>query len=305
MEPHMQVEAFGTFHPAITFGFFVGAIVLSVFVQNPVWLIICDACAAAYYLCVRGRAGWKLVVGMVPIFIVLLVLNPLFNTMGNTVLFRYFGERPFTLEALYFGMQTASMFVAIMLWFGSYNRVMSSDKFTYLFGGLAPSITLVLTMILRLVPSYIRKAGQISTTRECIGLSMREGNMKQRAYGGIAVLNALTTWALESSIITADSMRSRGYGSGSPVGIKRTQFANYRVCTRDVVLAMVMLALLVVSFVSIASGCASAQFIPAVIFPLITPLSIMGFCAFSVFLALPTVIDIKERISWRNSLSRI
>lgn len=294
-------RSFGASHPAVAFGFFVCAIVLSVIVQNPVWLGACVICAAAYYLCVRGLSGWKVVCGMIPVFIVLSAINPLFNTLGNTVLFTYFGGRPYTLEALFYGMQTAGMFVSILLWFGSYNRVMSSDKFTYLFGGLAPSITLVLTMILRLVPSYMRKAAQISSTRACIGLVAREGGVRKRAHDGIAVLSALTTWALESSVITADSMRSRGYGSGG----RRTQFASYTFRLRDVLLTAVMVALLAVAVVSIANGCAGAEFIPTVIFPPVSAFAVAGFAAFALFLAMPSIVDIQERISWRNSISRI
>lgn len=301
----MRREAFGTFHPAITFGFFVCAIMLSVIVQNPAWVGVCIVCAAAYYLCVRGRAGIKVVAAMIPVFFVLSAINPLFNTMGNTVLFIYFGGRPYTLEALFYGFQTAGMFVSIMLWFGSYNRVMSSDKFTYLFGGLAPSITLVLTMVLRLVPSYMRKAKQIASTRECVGLSMREGTLRERAYDGTTVLSALTSWALENSVITADSMRSRGYGAKLPAGAKRTQFATYRFGARDIVLAVVMAVLLVVAVVSIANGCAGAEFIPDIKLPPLSAPYVAGLCAFTVFLALPMLIDISERILWRSSISKI
>ena len=46
---------------------------------------------------------------------------------------------------------------------------------------------------------------------------------------------------LEGGIITADSMRSRGYGSG-----KRTNFAIYRFDGRDVILLLAMCLLIAV-----------------------------------------------------------
>lgn len=294
-------EAFGTYYPAITFMFFIGAIVFSVIVNNPLWLVTCVVASCAYYLCVRGCKGIKLILGMIPVYCVLAAINPLFNTMGNTILFTYFYGRPYTLEALFFGMQTAGMFVSIMIWFGSYNRVMSSDKFTFLFGGLAPAITLVLTMILRLVPSYMRKTQQIASARRCIGLSISHGSIKERAYDGVTILNALTTWALENSVITADSMRSRGYGAKN----KRSQFAQYRFGVRDAVCLCFMIACAIVAIFAIAHGCASAEFIPQIIFPPITPLWIGGYATFTLFLLLPTIIDIQERISWHNSISKI
>ena len=67
------------------------------------------------------------------------------------------------------------MLVAMMLWFASFHLVMTSDKFTYLFGRAIPALSLVLTMVLRLVPSYRRKADALMTARACIGKGPAEG----------------------------------------------------------------------------------------------------------------------------------
>ena len=55
-------------------------------------------------------------------------------------------------EALAYGGVIAGVFVVMMLWFGCYNRVMTSDKFMCLFGNWAPSLSLLLVMVFRLVP---------------------------------------------------------------------------------------------------------------------------------------------------------
>ena len=67
-------------------------------------------------------------------------VNPLFNTYGATLLFTYF-DRPYTLEALYYGAALAAVFVHMLLWFGCYNAVLTSDKFTSLFGNLIPALS--------------------------------------------------------------------------------------------------------------------------------------------------------------------
>ncbi len=313
-------------HPALTFGFFLCAIVLSVVVQHPLWLGVCIVCSAALYLCVRGRAAGKMIALMAVVFCLLAAVNPLFNTMGNTVLFTYLHDRPYTLEALLFGMQTAGMFVSIILWFASFNRVVSSDQLTSLFGGLAPSITLVLTMILRLIPAYTRKAKQISEARACVGLSVSVGSLRDRGRDGMATLSALTTWALESSVTTADSMRSRGYGARKDVpqergwqaynaqdhdvqerslAIKRTQYAYYPFKTADKARATAMVVLFGVAAFAIFSGCASAEYLLSIAFPPMTPLSVCGFIAFALFLSIPSLICVQKRLSWRNSISKM
>ena len=225
----MRPDAFSTHHPAVTLAFFVGVIALCVLVQQPIVQAVGLMGAVLYYLCLRGRDAWRLLMAMTMALVVLAAINPLFNTLGDTVLFTYLGTRPYTLEALAYGASTATMFVSVMLWFACYAQVMSTDKFTYLFGRRAPALTLVLTMTLRLVPGYVRKARQISTARRCVGLSMTQGSVRERARDGAALLSALTSWALEGAVTTADSMRSRGYGvrdSGDVGEISRLRFAS-------------------------------------------------------------------------------
>ena len=90
----------------------------------------------------------------------------------------YLGQRPYTLEALYYGMALGCMFTAVILWFASYNRTMTSDKFMFVFGRKSPVISMILTMVFRMVPGFQRKARQITTARRCIG-RMETGSSKQ------------------------------------------------------------------------------------------------------------------------------
>ena len=71
------------------------------------------------------------------------------------------------------------------------------------------------------------------------------------------VLGCLTTWALEGSIVTADSMRSRGYGTA-----KRTSFMIYRISPRDVGLLAATLALSAALIAVISLGHTTATFTP-------------------------------------------
>lgn len=291
---------FSSVHPAITFGWFAGAILLTVLVAHPAWLAWAFAGAAAYYLTVCGRAGWKVIFGMMLVFVMLSLMNGLFDPRGVTVLFTYFG-RPYTLQAVLYGMQTAGMFVTIMLLFGSFNRVMTSDKLTYLFGGVMPAITLVLTMVLRLVPRYLRRAKQIAGARDCIGKGAAGGGLAERVHQGADILGALTTWALETGIVTADSMGSRGFGCAS----QRTQFARYRFRLRDGVILGCMVIFASVAVAGILQGAAHVGYLPSVAFPFSTTLGILALMAFAAFMLLPSIVSLQERASWRNSISRI
>ena len=285
----MKRDAFSGFHPAVNFIFFLGAIGFGVVIQHPVYLAAGCAGAAAYYLLLTGRKGLRMLLGMLPLFVLLSVINPLFNHLGERVLFHIFGN-PYTFEALCYGMAVAAMFVCMMLWFGCYNALMTSDKFTSLFGNLIPSLSLLLVMVFRMVPNLIRKTRQISGARRSVGKGAGEGGRSQKIMGGMTVLGALTDWALEGSIVTADSMRSRGYGSA-----KRSSFMIYRMTARDWALLAVEIFLAAAVMAFAAGGGISAAYTPAIE---IAPLRVPGFAAYCTYLLIPTVLQVKEVLQW-------
>lgn len=303
----MRTNAFGGFHPVVNFAFFACAIALGMFVRHPAFHVVAVSLAALYYLTLRGRSGMRTLPAMAVMFAVLSLANPLFNTMGDTVLFVYASGRAFTWEALLFGMSTAAMFVSTMLWFACFNAVMTTDKLTFLFGGVAPSLSLVLTMVLRLVPHYQRKTRQIIAARACMGGSVREkanaepdrarkGSASVR--NGAAALSALTTWAFEQGIVTADSMRSRGYGVA-----RRSSFASYAFGARDACVLAVVALLTCVVAACLALGAADAEYLPAIVFPEASALFAAGVAGYAALCALPVVVNVKEAVLWRISLS--
>lgn len=289
----MGRDAFSQYHPLSNFLFFVGAIGFCVVFQHPAYLAVGIGGAAVYYLLLHGRVGLHRLIGMLPVFLVVSGLNPLFNHYGSRVLFTVFGK-PYTLEALYYGMALGAMFVGMLLWFGCYSAVLTSDKFVCLFGSLIPSLSLLLVMILRMIPNLTRRAGEIAAARKCIGKGLGEGaTNREKISGGLKQLSALTDWALEGSILTADSMRSRGYGSA-----KRTSFQIYHLCWRDWVLMALMgvLAALVIGL-----GGTQASYTPK----LWIPQPGWGLVCYGVYVLIPAAVHVQEELKWRIFVSRI
>ena len=287
----MKQDAFSRYHPVVNFLYFVLAIGFGVVFQHPAYMSVAVLGAAVYYLLLKGRKGLKTLLLLLPVFLLIGFVNPLFNTLGETELFPLFG-RPYTLEALYYGFVVGGIFLVMMLWFGCYNVVLTSDKFTSLFGNLIPALSLLLVMVLRMIPSLMNKALQISNARKSIGKTMESGSKKESVRNGMTVLSALIDWALEGSIVTADSMRCRGYGAA-----KRTNFQIYRMTTRD----WVLLALILFFGVLTILGDKGAEFIPAL---QIAPIS-WHFGVYCLFLLTPTALHLKEAITWRILRSRI
>lgn len=289
-------DAFSKCHPVVNFLFFVGAIGMSVLIQHPAYLLAGVLAAMVYYLLLKGRKGLKTIFALCPLFLLVTAINPLFNTLGATPLFSIFG-RNYTLEALLYGGALAGMFVVVMLWFGCYNQVLTSDKFTSLFGNFIPSISLLLVMVFRLVPNFIRKTQQIVGARRSVGKgTLDAAATKDKLSEGAAVLGALTGWALEGSVVTGDSMRARGYGTA-----KRTSFMIYRMTAGDWVLLLVMAVLLAVTIAAAFLGQLRATFVPNL---QLAPVS-WGLIAYCGYLLIPSALHIKEAIRWHISRSKI
>lgn len=289
-------DAFSKCHPAVNFLFFAGAIGTSVLIQHPMYLLVGILTGATYYLLLNGRKGWKMLLGMAMLFLFLMVINPLFNTIGETPLCYLFG-RPYTLEALRYGAVLGGVFVTMLLWFGCYNKVLTSDKFTSLFGNLIPAISLLLVMVFRMVPNLMRKAAQFAGARKSIGKGAGENAAtKEKLSDGMTVLGALTSWALEGSVVTGDSMRSRGYGTA-----KRSSFMIYRMSITDWTLLIVIPSLLALVIAAACLGQMAATYMPEFY---ISPPS-WGIVPYGIYLLIPIALHTKEAIQWHISRSKI
>ena len=207
-------DAFSHLHPAASFVFFAAVITLTMLYMHPVLLIISLTAAAGYVCILKGaRHFGKTLIYLVPFLLFMSALNALFNHAGVTPLFYLSNGNAVTKESLTFGFYASVMFSAVILWFECFNVVMTSDKLLCLFGRLSPSVSLLLSMALRFVPKFGRKIRSIDAARAQIGQGSAQGGFIRRVKNSMKVLSVTLTWALESSLTAANSMKSRGYGS--------------------------------------------------------------------------------------------
>lgn len=296
----MTNDAFSKCHPAVNFIFFAAVMVFAVVFQHPAYLLAGGLCAAFYYLLLRGYRALKTIAWLLPLFLILTIINPLFNIRGTHILFTLFG-RPYTWEALLHGAAIAGIFVNMMLWFGCYNAVMTGDKFSSLFGNLIPHLSLLLVMIFRMVPTLVEKTRQIAGARTCIGKGMAErSTVREKIAGGMTILSALTGWALESSIITADSMRSRGYGTA-----KRTSFQIYRMTGLDIIIILWIVVMVTVVAVSAINGSIAATYTPTYSAAPIGGKHFIGLLCYCVLCLIPSILHLWEVLLWHISKSKI
>lgn len=296
----MSTDAFSKRHPVVNFIFFLGAIGFGVVIQHPVYLVAGFLCSAAYYMLLSGRKGLKMLLGLALFFLVMTAINPLFNVYGRTTLFFLFG-RPYTLEGIYYGAAIAGSLVIMLIWFGCYNAVLTSDKFTSLFGNLIPALSLLLVMVFRLIPNLMRKARQFMGARKSIGKGAGENaSRNEKVMDGMTIVSALTDWALEGSVVTGDAMRSRGYGTS-----RRSSFVVYRMTGIDFGLLIGQCVLIAVILTFALTGAVAVTYTPDLSIVPVKGTHTLGFLAYCLYLLIPTILHIKETIQWHISRSKI
>lgn len=296
-----MIDHFASFHPVVNFTYFAAVLLYSMFLLHPVCLGIAFVSAFTYSVMLKGSKGLKFnLLYLLPLLLFMAILNPAFNHQGVTILFYLQNGNPVTLESILFGVAAACMFVTVILWFSCYNAVMTSDKFIYLFGRIMPGLSLVLSMVLRFVPRYTAQIKVISNAQRCIGRDFSQGNILEKARNGMKILSIMTTWALENSIETADSMRARGYGLP-----KRTSFSIFRFDNRDKVTFGLMAGLMVMVLIGAFTGQITMRFFPSIKMAKVTGFNLVIYIAYFILCMLPVMINLTEEFKWKYIVSRI
>lgn len=130
-------DTFSGYHPTINFLYFALVLLFSMCLMHPVYLLISLTGALTYDIYLKGRKAVRFaVMGLLPMAALAALVNPAFNHEGATILTYLPSGNPLTLESMLYGAAAAAMLASVVLWFSSYNEVMTSDKFVYLFVNL-------------------------------------------------------------------------------------------------------------------------------------------------------------------------
>ena len=294
----MKNDAFSGFHPVVNFIFFVAALGLTMFIQQPVYLLISMISGCAYLLYLQGKKGFFRQVGyLVPILVMMAVMNPMFNHEGITVLWYLPNDNPITLEAICFGLASAVMMGASIVWFNCCNTVFTSDKIIYLFGRVIPALSLMISMTLRFVPRFKNFLQSVMRTQQAMH---KPENTKEKLQQALAAFSATVSWAMEQSIVSADSMKSRGYG-----GLGRTAFSIYIFEKRDGVALMMLFLLCVGTVVPHLVGLMGWTYYPSMTGDLLGPVQILAYLCYGGMCNLPLIINLMEDRKWNALRSKI
>ncbi len=296
-----MTDAFSKLHPIVNFIFFVFVLVLSMFVMNPVCLALSLVCAFVNAVYINGIKTVKLCLKFIlPMVLLVIIINPVFNHQGVTILTYFPWGNPLTLESIVYGTASAVLLSSVVLWFSVFNSVITSDKLVYLFGRIIPSLSLVLSMSLRFVPKFSAQLKNVRNAQQCIGKDISDGSVLNRIKNGIRIISIMLSWSMENAIETADSMKSRGFGLKG-----RTAYSIYKFDRRDLIVLIIVALLGVSVSVAVIAGVIDFYYFPLIKGNLTDIMSIATFFLYGILMLIPTILNAGEGIKWKRLRSAI
>lgn len=283
-------DNFSTFHPMVNFCYFGVIFVLAMTIMHPLYLFLAFLTQSLYAVLLGGRKFFKQIKFFLPLILFAVGINACFNHQGATILTYFPSGNPLTLESIVYAFAAAMVLANMLISFYCFSKVIASEKFIYLFGRIFPSLALILSMTLRFIPKFKQKLAQIRQSRRLFGEDLTQGSLLNRLKHALHIFSILLTWSLENALITADSMKSRGYGSA-----KRTAFSLYRFERRDCLLLLIMGILGALLVCGIGSHAFSWQY-----FPSLSPFrfnisEVLTFAAYMLFSLIPIFCHLLNR----------
>lgn len=296
-----MTDAFSKLHPTVNFIFFAFVLALSMFVMNPVCLALSLVCAFVNAVYLNGIKTVKLCLKFIlPMVLLVIIINPVFNHQGVTILTYFPWENPLTLESIVYGTASAALLSSVVLWFSVFNSVITSDKLIYLFGRIIPSLSLVISMALRFVPNFTTQFKNVRNAQRCIGRDISDGSVVNRIKNGIRIISIMISWSMENAIETADSMKSRGFGLKG-----RTAYSIYKFDRRDLIVLVIVAVLGISVSISAITGVIDFNYYPSIKGNVTDVLSLVTFFLYGILMLIPTILNAGEGIKWKRLRSAI
>lgn len=279
--------------------FFAAVLLFSMFNMHPVCLGISLVCSLSNALYLSGRKAAMLSLKfLLPAALFIVIINPVLNHQGVTIIKYLPWGNPLTLESVVYGFASAAMLCAVVLWFSCWNRVMTSDKLMYLFGKISPSLSLVLSMALRFVPRFFAEMKQV---RQAMNqMSGEKKSLTARFKGGLRVLSVMVSRSMEGSIETADSMKSRGYGLKG-----RTSFSLYHFTSKDLAVLLAVLLETAVLIAIMLFGKLKFRYFPSIKGTVPDVFTVAFYLIYGALMLTPLILNVKEGLQWKRLQSKI
>ncbi|NLZ71286.1 MAG: energy-coupling factor transporter transmembrane protein EcfT [Clostridiaceae bacterium] len=296
------MKLFYDYHPKVRLIYFSTILIISMLTINPIWvsltfifssIALIDLYDFKFYL--------KRLFSMLPILILLILMNTIFNSRGLTVLFHLVEGKPITLEALLYSFFSGLALISILLWFHTWNNFIKSDEILEIFGQKLPTIGLMLSMILKYIPDTVKEANAITLNQKAL-LGEEKLKKQDRIKLSISLFSILLSVSMENALQTADSMQSKGYPSENRKTYVKNQFNS-----KDRFLSIIFVSLFLLHIITLIFGGSKFAYYPFIIWQNFEQnfyISILSVMSFSFILVFPYILNIIDRLKWKKILEK-
>jgi energy-coupling factor transport system permease protein len=267
--------------------------------MQPVFAAIVWASVLTFVLLAQGvRAFGRALAWQLPIVFVIAVINALFSQNGVTVLFvigplasasAWMGFSAGTVyaEAVVYGATMGAVLVSAMQLFVALADAINGDEILAMFGRALPTVALMVSMTLGMVPKLCRRATEV---RQVAAANLHQKNAEGKA-GAARLVSVLLGWSLEDALRTSDVMSARGWGRRD---VKSTRYMRRRFSAIDGIRLAVVCVLLVAAIWAVVSGMLGFAF-----YPTLPQFELWwGYVPFAVYFYLPHIVFIAEEARW-------
>lgn len=225
----MIKSGFAHFHPIARFLYFFGAATLLFMFPHP-WFILTSLGFILLIHVMQGSLSGKgkQVAFYAWMSVLVVVINPLLSSRGETPLIEIFAGRVITVEAVVYGLIAGSTLFTLLLWIICAQSILRIHEMVYLFRMLTPKGAMLLAMAMRSFSLITMRFQQFALVHQHDVPVSRWQSIVQRMKQLMCVVRVMLHWMLEEGVHLADSMKSRGFGSS-----QRTNYRNYQIRAKD------------------------------------------------------------------------
>jgi energy-coupling factor transport system permease protein len=233
----------------------------------------------------------------IPMSILIIILNPLASKVGTTQIY-IMGSYFITLEALVYGILMSLSLLIILLVFASYNRSVSYQEMLYLFSKRFPHISMIIVMALRFIPLLSYRLSEVNKIFKFNQKHDQQQNGEsriERIKKTAQMLAVVVSWSLEESMLTAKSMKARGYGIK-----ERTSYLSYEFRKIDYLLILFIIITTVISLAGLAHGYGRIEIYPTLNFNASENILNLYYLSFLILLMPLIYLELREKLIWHH-----
>jgi len=155
-----------------------------------------------------------------------IIIVPLFVHSGTKILTYLPWGNPLTLESIIYAVSVYILLSSVLAWSSVISKELTSDKITYAIGEKFPIMAMMISLIMRLIPSLIAKFRQVYAIKK---INFSDDKSVKKQISMIAqVFIATLTWALDNSSDTVLSIKARTFKNK-----KRTSLGIFEMTLKD------------------------------------------------------------------------